>query len=103
MESTDLSEKFGARQEHVPHSRVTEAKQVPDEPRQTTILEAFSSPDSRRQLLFAVFIMFMQMMSGVDGVLFVSLTVAVLRKRAYMVIPVCPPSLQTSRLVHQPI
>jgi hypothetical protein len=54
------------------------AKQPQNEtPRQTTILEAFSSPETRPQLLFALFIMGMQQMSGIDGVLFVSPTGAV--------------------------
>lgn len=40
--------------------------------RQTTILEAFSSPETRPQLLAALFLMGMQQLSGIDGVLFVS-------------------------------
>lgn len=46
---------------------------VTDMPRQTTLIEAFCSPETRPQLLFALFIMGMQQMSGIDGVLFVSL------------------------------
>ncbi|KAK6085738.1 MFS sugar transporter (H(+)-myo-inositol Co-transporter) [Seiridium cupressi] len=69
IQSTSSSQNLDTRRGHVAPSNVTEAQNTVDEP-QTTILEAFSSPRSRRQLLFAVFLMGMQMMSGVDGVLF---------------------------------
>lgn len=43
-----------------------------DEPKQVTIWEAFSDPNTRPQLLAGLFLMGMIQMSGIDGVLFVS-------------------------------
>ncbi|KAH9886875.1 general substrate transporter [Xylariomycetidae sp. FL2044] len=39
-------------------------------PQQTTIKDVFASPQTRPQLLFALFLMGMQQLSGIDGVLF---------------------------------
>jgi len=71
VDSTASSEKINDKSEFNASGDTSKEQNIIDEP-QITIKEAFSSPHSRRQLLFAVFLMGMQMMSGVDGVLFVS-------------------------------
>ena len=71
VDSTISSEKMNGEGVPKPRDNIAKEPNILDEP-QITIIEAFSSPQSRRQLLFAVFLMGMQMMSGVDGVLFVS-------------------------------
>lgn len=45
--------------------------QAPSESKQASILEALSDPNTRPQLLGALFLMGMVQMSGIDGVLFV--------------------------------
>ncbi|KAK8132051.1 transporter [Apiospora kogelbergensis] len=54
------------------HARRTPGDTEPtrDEPKQVTIWEAFSDPNTRPQLLAGLFLMGMIQMSGIDGVLF---------------------------------
>lgn len=71
--SASSHEKEKSTQDNASLASGTEAAQgLPKKRRQTTILEAFSSPETRPQLLAALFLMGMQQLSGIDGVLFVS-------------------------------
>lgn len=72
--STNSHEQEKSTQDNASLGSGTEAAQgLPNKQRQTTILEAFSSPETRPQLLAALFLMGMQQLSGIDGVLFVSI------------------------------
>ena len=56
-------------EKQVPDTAVV-TKQTPNESKQVTILEALSDPNTRPQLLAALFLMGMIQLSGIDGVLF---------------------------------
>lgn len=66
---TDEKKEIGHEKEQTP-VKLGDMKKTPDEPKQVTILQALSDPNTRPQLLAGLFLMGMVQMSGIDGVLF---------------------------------